>query len=86
MDGTYSSLASPSGRLYAVYRAPETYWPPAQLVVVYTDTTAVIVPGDARAVSIKDRRIVGSHSGYASTPEEFIDFHRREDSVLPPLP
>ncbi|MCH8064509.1 MAG: hypothetical protein IIC90_01605 [Chloroflexi bacterium] len=82
MDGSYSSLASPDGTLYAVYRAPDRYWPPAQFVAIFTDPSRVIVPGDAQAVSITDGRIVGSHSGCASTPEEFIAFHRLEDSVL----
>ncbi len=90
MGGTYLSLASPSGRLYAVYRAPDTYWPPAQFVVVYfvvvnTDGIAVTVPGKAFAVSIADGRIVGSHSGCADTLEEFIASYRLEEPVLPPL-
>ncbi len=86
MDGKYLSLASPDGTLYAVYRAPETYWPPARYVVIYTDASAEIVPGDALAVSIADGRIIGSYSGCAGTPEEFIASYRLEDPVLPPLP
>lgn len=86
MEGKYSSLASASGRLYAVYRAPDTYSPPTEYVVIYTDASTRTGADNALAVWIADGRIIGSYSGCAGTPEEFIDSYRLKDLVLPPLP
>ncbi len=58
MDSAYLSMASPSGQLYAVYRAPDAYWPPAQFVAVYTDPSATTSRVWASAVHVTDGSIV----------------------------
>ncbi len=82
MSGVHTSLARPTGEVIAIYVAPETYWPWAEFVVVFGDDTVALVPGDVQAVSITDGHITGTHLGCSATLEEFIAFHRLEDSVL----
>ena len=85
MDGAYLSLASPSGRLYAAYRAPDASWPPAQFIAVYTDSVTMS-PGSALAVSITDGRIVGRFTGCGHTTATLIEYYGLENPVLPPRP
>ena len=82
MAGRYTSLATPGSALFAVYRATEEVWPPADFVAVYTNSNAEPAPVNARAVSITDGRIGGSFSGCGTTPEEYITSRKLVEPVL----
>ena len=82
MAGRYMSLATLGAALFAVYRATEEVWPPAEFVAVYTNSSSEPAPVNARAVSITDGQIVGSFSGCGTTPEEYITSRKLVEPVL----
>lgn len=82
MAGRYTSLATPGSTLFAVYRGTENYWPPAEFVAVYTNSTVEPGPVDAHTVSITGGRIVESFSGCGGTPEDYITSRNLVEAVL----
>ena len=80
------SIVAPNSRLYAVYRASPSSFPPGDDVVIFSHPAST--PGaqsDAGyALLMNDRGIVGVHYGCSQTPEQFVKFERLTDAIVAP--
>jgi hypothetical protein len=84
MQTSLESIARSPNTLYAVYRTRSDDWPEGKYVAIFETDVLDRPELDAVAATIAGGRMVGFHFGCAMTPEQFVEFFRVTDFVLPP--